>query len=64
MNFVIHFYREKYFLLVRDASPYNLAVFLSHRMPDGSEKSITFAPRILSQQNTNREGSSRYSLRC
>ena len=48
-NFLIHYNPEKPLLLAYDASPYGLGAVLSHRIPDGSEKPITFTSGILSK---------------
>ena len=50
---LIHCDPEKPLLLACDASPYGLGAVLSHQMPDGSEKPITFASRTLTKTECN-----------
>ena len=52
-NFLVHYDLEKPLILACDASPYGIGAVLSHRMPDGSEKPITFASRTLSKTECN-----------
>ena len=48
-NFLIHYDPKKPLLLACDALTYSLGAVLSHQIPDGSEKPITFASRTLSR---------------
>ena len=41
----VHYDAKKDRLLACDASPYSIGAVLSHHMPDGTEKLITFASR-------------------
>ena len=52
-NFLVHYDLEKPLILACDASPYGIGAVLSHRMPDGNEKPITFASRTLSKTERN-----------
>ena len=52
-NFLTHYDPEKPLFLACDASPYGLRDVLSHQIPDGSQKPITFASRTLSKAERN-----------
>ena len=52
-TFLIHYDLEKPLLLACDAAPYGLGEVLSHQMPDGSEKPITFESRTLTKTERN-----------
>ena len=52
-NFVIHYDPSKPLVFACDASPYGFGVVLSHRMPDGSEKLITFPSKKPSKVERN-----------
>ena len=52
-NFLVHNDLEKPLILACDASPYGIGAVLSHRMPDGSEKPITYVSRTLSKTERN-----------
>ena len=52
-NFLIRYDPKEPLLLACDTSLYGLGTVLSHRMPDGSEKPITFASRPLSKAECN-----------
>ena len=52
-NLFTHHDPEKPLLLACDASPFDLGAVLSHRMPDGSEKPVTFGSRKLSKVERN-----------
>ena len=43
-----HFDPKLEIVLASDASAYGIRVVLSHRLPDGTEKPVGFAPRTLS----------------
>ena len=45
---LVHFDSKLKLVLACDASAYGVGVVLSHRMPDGTEKPITFASQTLS----------------
>ena len=49
-NFLIHHNPKRPLLLACDLLPHGLGAVLSHRMPGGSEKHITFASRTLSEE--------------
>ena len=45
---LVHYDPQKTLILTADASPYGVGAILSHIMPDGSEKPVSFASRTLS----------------
>ena len=47
-SLLVHFDPSKDLILLCDASQYHLGGVLSHKMEDGSEKSIGFTSRTLS----------------
>ena len=50
---LIHFDLQKSLVLACDVSPYGVGAVLSHILPDGSEKPITYSSSTLSSSEKN-----------
>ncbi|KAK3743868.1 hypothetical protein QZH41_016473 [Actinostola sp. cb2023] len=50
---LVHYCTERELILQCDASPYGVGAVLSHRMPDGTDKPISFASRTLNPAERN-----------
>lgn len=52
-DFLVHFQQDSPVILVCGASSVGVGAVLAHIIPDGSERTIAFAFRALSQAETN-----------
>ena len=52
-HILVHYDSSKPIIMACDASPYSLGAVISHKLPNGEKKPITFALHSLASANSN-----------